>query len=356
MGELLTRGAFGYLADYLLWWAVFASLVVHTWCFFRFFPRVRYRRTGLVAGNLLVLFCFAGAAALVGESYFRFIAVETDSFGVSLPARRWFAIHTKMNSMGCRDKKWSPEKPAGVRRIAFVGDSFTYGWGVENVGERFSDRVQSRFEERAPGKVEILNVAKPGWGTGEQIQPIADMISLYGVDEVVLCYVPNDIEELLPRSESFNPTRPPDSWFWNLDGSCLLDFIYRRIYRPRVPSVRGYHDWLAAGFADPSTWSRHTQQLRDIVSVCARSGVTLRVAVLPFLRTSGDRFRASEIQARVSGFFAGESIPTVDLLPTIEGRDITHLVVNSGDAHPNAECHELFAEAIWRAFYAAGGP
>lgn len=356
MGELLTSGAFGHLADYVLWWAVFASLVVHTWCFFRFFPRVRYRRTGLVVGNLLVLSCFASAAALIGESYFRFIAVETDAFGVSLPARRWFSIHAKLNSLGCRDKEWSREKPTSVRRIAFVGDSFTYGWGVEDVRNRFSDRLQARFDERAPGKIEVLNVAKPGWGTGDEIQPITDMISLYAVDEIVLCYVPNDIEKLLPKSAGFNPIRPPESAFWNLDASCLLDFLFRRIYLPRVPTVRGYHDWLAAGFDETSIWSRHTQQLRDIAAECKRNDVTLRVALLPFLRTSGERFNASAIHARLLDFFSSESIPVNDLLASLEGQDMRTLVVNPGDAHPNETCHELFAQAMWRAFYAAREP
>ena len=35
---MLTSGVFGYLFDYLLWWILLASLLVHTWCFLRFFP------------------------------------------------------------------------------------------------------------------------------------------------------------------------------------------------------------------------------------------------------------------------------------------------------------------------------
>lgn len=356
MGEVLTSGAFGHLADYILWWAAFASLLVHAWCFFRFFPRQRYRRIGLIGGNLVVFVCIASAAALAGESYFRFFLVQTDSFGVSLPARRWFAIHTRLNSLGCRDEEWTREKPSGVRRIAFVGDSFAYGWGVERVSDRFSDRIQARFDERSTGRVEILNVAKPGWGTGDQIQPIADMISLYGVDEIVLCHVPNDIEKLLPRSAEFNPIRPPDSGFWNLDGSCLVDYLYRRIYLPRVPTVRGYHDWLAAGYEDDQVWSRQSELYRAIVAQCAQRGVKLRVVLLPFLRISGERFHAEAVHARVLRCFAEQTVPVVDLLPALAGQDVGALVVNAGDAHPNARCHQIFADAIWKAFYATETP
>ena len=74
-------------------------------------------------GNALVFCCMTGMVALAAESYLRFIAVETDPFGLSLPARRWFVLHTKLNSLGFRDNEWSPDKPPGVRRIAFIGHS-----------------------------------------------------------------------------------------------------------------------------------------------------------------------------------------------------------------------------------------
>ena len=46
----------------------------------------------------------------------------------------------------------------------------------------------------------------------------------------------------------------------------------------------------------------------------------------------------------------------VDLLPTIAGRDPGDLVVNGHDAHPNEPANELFADAIWQAFYAIPKP
>jgi hypothetical protein len=103
---MLTSGAFGYLFDYILWWIVFFSLLVHTWCFFKFFPWKTRRKVGLGIGNGLLFLCLLGGLAIAGESYLRFVCVQTDSFGVSLPARRWFALHTKLNSLGCRDREW----------------------------------------------------------------------------------------------------------------------------------------------------------------------------------------------------------------------------------------------------------
>jgi lysophospholipase L1-like esterase len=344
---MLTSGVFGYLFDYILWWMLFFSLVLHAWCFFRFFPRPKFRKTGLVVGNLLVFLCLISVVALAGESYFRFAAVETDSFGVSLPARRWFALHAKLNSTGCRDKEWTTDKPSGVRRIAFVGDSFTYGWGIKQPEDRFTDLIQARFDARSRGVVEVMNVAKPGWGTDGEIQPIADMIKVFGVDEVVLCHVANDIEKLLPTAPGFNPTRPPDPTFFNLDSSCLMDYLYRRIYLPRVPTMRSYHDWLAAGYSDESVWRRQQQQLGAIIRNCTDHGVTLRVALLPLIRTSGEELNQAALHATLRRFFEANHVPVVDLLSTIEGPRAEDLAVSRIDAHPNEQAHRLFAEAIW---------
>ena len=350
---MLASGAFGYLFDYILWWILFLSLLVHTWCFFKFFPWKAWRKFGLSIGNGLLFLCLLGAVGMAGESYLRFACVQTDSFGVSLPARRWFALYTQLNSLGCRDREWTPTKPPGARRIAFVGDSFAYGWGIERPEDRLPDRIQSLFDRRASGTVEVMNVAKPGWGTADQLQPIQDMITVYGVDEIVLCYVANDIEKLLPTRDDFNPTRPPEARFFNTDSSCLLDYFYRHVYLPRVPSVRNYHDWLADGFGDEGIWRRHQQQLGAIIRHCQEKGVTLRVVLLPFIRTSGDKLHIAELHATLQRFFEANQTPVADLYPAVAGLRGEDLVVNRNDAHPNAHAHELFAKAVWRAFYAA---
>lgn len=347
-------GVFGYLTDYLLWWVLYLSLLVHTWCFFRFFPRKRLVKSGLIVGNGLVFACLLGFVALAAESYFRFVCVETDAFGMSLPARRWFVLNTRLNSLGCRDKEWTMEKPPGVRRIAFVGDSFTYGWGIEHVQDRFPDRIQVMFDGRSPRSVEVMNVAKPGWDTGAQIQPIKDMIDVYGVDEIVLCYVPNDIEKLLPRSADFDPIRPPEPRLFNPSASCLVDYLFHRIAVRRAPTVRGYHDWLADGFADPDILQRHLRQIREIILSCRSRGVILRAVLLPYIRIGGDRFQPASVHAELRRYLEANGVDVVDLLPVIADHDPKELVVSGHDTHPNEKAHALFANAIWRDFYAGG--
>jgi lysophospholipase L1-like esterase len=349
---MFSTGAFGYLSDYLLWWTCFFSLVLHTWCFFRFFPRTRYRKLGLVLGNGLVLACLLGAVAMAGESYFRFVAVETDAFGVSLPARRWFALNTKYNSEAFRDKEWSPTKGPGVRRIAFLGDSFSYGWGIKNTADRFPDQIQSRFDKVRPGAVEVMNIGRPGWATGMQIEQIGKLIPRYDIDEVVLCYVLNDLEDLIPRGEGPDPTRPPVPTLIDIDSSPLVDYLYRSLWLPRVPSVRGYQAWLAAGYADPRVWEMQVKRLRWLTAMCRDRGVALRVVILPYIRVDDTQLDRKAIHKQLRTTLEAMNVEVVDLLPTIADKDWRDLIVNRNDAHPNETAHALFADAIWQAIYA----
>lgn len=360
---MLASGLFGYPADYAIWWLLTLSVLLHTWCFFRFFPRRKYRRTGLVFGNVLVFLSMLAMIALGGESYYRFLCMETDPFGLSLPAQRWFALHVRLNEWGCRDVEWATPKPAGTYRIAFVGDSFTYGWGVAKVGDRFTERIAAHFaaEDRsavsdgatgAPRpRVDVLNVAKPGWGTGDQIQPVKDIVDVLGVDEIVLCYVPNDIEKLIPREGDFDPVRPPIPTWINPTSSALVDFLYYRVFVPRVRTVFRYHDWLAEGFADAEIWRRHQSQLYALIAFAKEKGVTFRVVLLPFLRTGGEKFQPARLHDTLRRFFEANDVPVADMLPVIESQDPAALTVSGWDAHPNATAHVLFAEAIWKQFY-----
>ena len=345
-------GYYGFLADYLWWWAALASLLLHTCCFFRLFPRQRHPRLRLVLGNLLVTACMLTGIGLAGESYFRFASAETDAYGASLTCRRWHAAYARLNSLGHRDHEWSEKKPAGVRRIAFVGDSFTYGWGINNVKDRFSNIIQRRFEQLQPGTVEVMNVAWNNWDTLSELKWIQRINATYAVDEVVLCYLPNDMEKIVPVAEDFNPARPPRSTLIRTDGSFLLDSLYYRVYVPRVPTVVHYFDWLADAYKSETIWQEQESNLGLIISACRDYGVTLRVALLPFLRTSGERYKPERIHARLRRFFDANDVPLVDLLPAVAGYGPNELTVNAHDAHPNELANRLFAEAIWNAFYA----
>ncbi|MBS0265126.1 MAG: hypothetical protein JSS02_24555, partial [Planctomycetes bacterium] len=125
--------------------------------------RARTQRLQMRGLNLgLSVWMFFAGATLV-EMYFSLIYDQSDSFNMTNVSKRWFARHVRKNEAGFRDQNPLPRKLGkGVHRLWFVGDSFTYGHGVKNVSNRFSDRVALALEQSHPGKFAVSNVAETG--------------------------------------------------------------------------------------------------------------------------------------------------------------------------------------------------
>jgi len=345
-------GHYGYLSDYLVWCLIPVSLGLHVYCFFRSIRGRPRRWWHLATGNTLVTLFFLCVVALVAESYLRFVSTATDTFGVTLTSKRWFAVYPERNSLYFRDVEWSKEKPQGVRRIAFLGDSFTYGWGIDDRADRFTDRIQRAFRAGGSPRVEVMNAAWVGSDTAKQIEIAGRLLDDYAVDEIVLCHLPNDIEKLIPPPEGENPLEAIEPRAVNVESSFLLNTLYYSIIAPRLVRTN-YFAWLADGYADQAVWRLQVQRFVALIERCRSRGVRLRVVLLPFVRTPGTAFDTARVHAKVAEVFRSRGVDVADLTGVLAGKDPKSLVVSAYDLHPNATAHRLFAEAIWRAFYEA---
>src|SRR4051812_41303460 len=77
---------------------------------------------------------------------------------VTLKTPEFFST-IRTNSMGFRDREFESQKSSAVRVLA-IGDSFTFGWGVEDK-ESWPKVLESRL--RSEGlNIEVANLGKPG--------------------------------------------------------------------------------------------------------------------------------------------------------------------------------------------------
>lgn len=102
------------------------------------------------------------------------------------------AVH--FNSAGLRDDEYTLEKPEGVTRIAVLGDSFTWGYGVEQ-DENFAAVLEQRFAiEGQP--VEVINFGLTGYGTDQSYLIYQEIAHAYDPDIVILAFYENDVLEV----------------------------------------------------------------------------------------------------------------------------------------------------------------
>lgn len=71
-----------------------------------------------------------------------------------------FSHTAKINSLGFRDREWATDKKEATTRIVAIGDSFTFGMGVE-LDRTWTKVLEQRLKARG-FDVEIANLGRPG--------------------------------------------------------------------------------------------------------------------------------------------------------------------------------------------------
>jgi hypothetical protein len=111
---------------------------------------------------------------------------------------------------------YSVAKPPGTFRIAGLGDSVMFGWGVGE-GEPYLQLLEADLNRRAAGaaghhRYEALNFAVPGYNTWMEVATFEHRALAFAPDLVVVHFVGNDFElpHFLQRPES---RRSPSRWY-----------------------------------------------------------------------------------------------------------------------------------------------
>lgn len=76
-----------------------------------------------------------------------------------------FKTLVQINSSNMRDHDYSEHKSPGVKRIVATGDSFVFGWGVNNY-----ETVTELLEERYLRNMEVLNLGVSGYCASQQLE------------------------------------------------------------------------------------------------------------------------------------------------------------------------------------------
>ncbi len=127
---------------------------------------------------------------------------------------RDFSVSVAVNALGMRGPERGTSKPAGTARILLLGDSFAFGWGVEQ-DEAFGARLERILTERV-GPVEVLPAAVPGWSTDQHSIYLRTQGLALHPDLILLATSENDLTELslnrLTLADDRLPVRVEPMW------------------------------------------------------------------------------------------------------------------------------------------------
>jgi UDP-N-acetylmuramyl pentapeptide phosphotransferase/UDP-N-acetylglucosamine-1-phosphate transferase/HEAT repeat protein/lysophospholipase L1-like esterase len=214
----------------------------------------------------------------------------------------------EFNADGMRDRTHAPEKPAGTRRVVFLGDSVTLGDQIEPA-QAYPQFLQADLAD-AGHPVEVFNVALWGWSTRQERLAYERIARRYAPDDVVLAVCLNDIPEL-----QNNLTRPPRFLTALHERSALV----RRVVDAKDREIGSVEEL----FAEPeprkvrAAFERFFAEVRALRAEAARDGASFAVVVFPFRFQVAADPPPPRVQARIAAFCAAEGIRCLDLLPTL---------------------------------------
>jgi hypothetical protein len=114
----------------------------------------------------------------------RMYAVDADRV-VSGPDGVRFRLRT--NADGLRTSLGRPRTP-GVSRVAILGDSTAFGWGVDE-GGTVADGIAEGLRARGRDDVEVLDAAQPGYST-VQAARLYDTVAAHYAPDLTVMFLP----------------------------------------------------------------------------------------------------------------------------------------------------------------------
>lgn len=125
--------------------------------------------------------------------------VQDSGYGIRMPVPNEtyqhyypgdYDITINTNNVGARGTRdYDITKSPGQRRIALIGDSFIFGYGVED-----KETVGAQLQQQLGAKTEVLSFAVSGFGQAEQLVMADHLIKSYEIDLAVLFFFDNDIK------------------------------------------------------------------------------------------------------------------------------------------------------------------
>jgi lysophospholipase L1-like esterase len=310
-----------------------------------------------------------------------------------------FMHSAEINDLGFRGQLPDPELDGdGGLRVVCLGDSFTFGWGVEDA-DTYPVQLEAALEDvlaarvagdtahsgprRSPVSAEVLNVGLPGYNTWQEHRLYEKLVRPMAPDVVVLGWYLNDLD---PLSYGVTGTLAPLDH--PLAGTALLDYWVRKLRKkyPRfefegfdqaaAQEIKPYYDQNRplvehnSGHPEARPYvERNLADLGALLDDLKADGVTPVLAIFPsvgqvdFLKAARADKPAAEyeadlaiiarIQRDLTEFAGPKGVAVVDLLVPFMDSDVRPYG-EVDQSHPSVHGYGIAAWAVLEALVAGG--
>lgn len=276
-----------------------------------------------------------------------------------------------INSLGFRDRERALEKPAGGFRAIAIGDSVTFGFGVE-LEEAWPSQLETRLRA-AREDAEVLDLGVGGYNPYTESALLRGRGLAFAPDVVLVQFCINDLSDPTIHFDNHARTRLgtlPDEAFpdpsQRTHAARALSLPERACLGSRV-CARAYDAWLAraqstldeatrhagaraAGAEDDAAFAWLARRYREMASASRAAGAEVALVLFPHFEQLTERAREGAdpdpVQERLVRLARDEGIAVVDLLPAFRRASRAGKPPMLDYFHPDARGHAIAAQVI----------
>jgi len=270
---------------------------------------------------------------------------RSHSADFTLAAKLWYAKYCKpVNSLGFRDNE-----PANNNHvILFVGDSFTAGYGLKSVDDRFSNIVGRELNKKEK-KYTVINIGVNGMDSRYEYDGMKNFLYVTRIkpEKIILQYFGNDIEGVaINNGLVFVGYKfPPDmnKFLILIDsGSYLFNYIYWLF--PREYLSMPHVNFLQSAYRNDNILAKHEADLKLFVDYARESSIQLIVVVFPYL--SNIEMSDSLYVNNIVNFFKANKVNVINVSELVKDVPVSERVININDSHASKTVNMIVAREI----------
>lgn len=260
----------------------------------------------------------------------------------------WMQQYVSLNNDGYRDKNYSLNKPENTFRIYTIGDSYTFGWYIDNPQNTFPEIIEKELQKKTKMKIEVINAGFWGFNMYEEVNRFAWEGKRYHPDIVLLGL--NHFEANLPdinfyRKDHFLPRV--------IQLSYLYDFLVGKYFREE--SDRKNYEQQLRVFSEPNSrsWNTFEQQVFSLKKEVEKSGAKLVFLLFPYIHplNANVPYDFYVFHEKMRLFGKENGIIIVDPLDDfLAYRDKNELSLTPVDSHPTIKMNHLVAKSFIKQF------
>ncbi len=248
------------------------------------------------------------------------------------------------NSHGMRDDEPLEGNEETITRIAVLGDSFTFGFGVKD-REPYPRKLEgllNRKHAESGKQFDVLNFGVGGYSSRDEALVLEHKVLPWNPRLLLAGYALNDPE--IASTQQLHAYFAEEQWWQKFHALRLLASA-KHEWEVRLRGDGDYYQFLHA--PGSSRWQSVLDAFARIHELAAARNLPVLVVIFPV--QTNDRWEDypyANLHEQVALAATEQGLDVLDLLPLFQQHDPVAMRVSESNHHPSAEAHKIAAETI----------